>query len=164
MTSMQMKLIALAILVVGGGGAAAYVMLGEEPEVEVVAPENVIRFEAAGVHYDGWPEMAVLVNGEQIALLHINNKIRQMYSVDVPASVGAISTVEVQMTSETDCYSAVWIDTRSGQTFKCDDRAITVRGLYLNDEKIEGAVAIGEKNHPWSVRSAEGGIKWEIKG
>ena len=139
--------------------------LGGDPVVEAAASKSVIKIEAAGVEYNGWPEMAVLVNGEQIALKNMNNKIRQMFTFDVPASVGAISTIEVKMTSEaTDCKAATWIDSRLGATIKCSDRAIAVRGLYLNDEKIEGALAIGEMNKPWSVQSPEGGIKWEING
>ena len=152
------KIIALAVLVlVVAGGAAAYVMTGENPVAKVVGSSDVIRFEAAGVEYSGWPEMSVHVNGEQIAVLHIDKQVRSMYEVQVPGSVGEIKTVEVKMTEETDCKAAVWIKDHT-----CTDRSITVRGLYLNDEKVEGAEAVGEKNHPWSIRSKEGGIVWNI--
>ncbi|NND49689.1 MAG: hypothetical protein HKN60_05500 [Rhizobiales bacterium] len=151
------KLIALAVLIAGAGGAAAYVMSGDNPVAKIISSDNVIRFEAAGIEYSGWPKMSVHVNGEQISVLNIDNQVRSMYEVQVPGTVGEVSTVEVRMTEETDCKAAVWI-----KAHQCTDRSITVRGLYLNDEKVEGAEAIGEKNHPWSLRSAEGGIKWNI--
>ena len=159
------KLIAAAILLAGGAAAAAYVLTsGEEPLIEMAASDSVLKVEAAGVYYGGWPEIAVIVNGEPIASQSIDSKIRKMFEFDVPSSVGVISTIEIKMTSEeTDCKAARH-SLPTGGTLPCTNRIIAVRGLYLNDEKIEGGVAEGGKNQPWSLQSNQGGIKWEISG
>ena len=158
------KLIAAAILAAIGGGAALVLTSGDEPILEIAASNNVLKVEAAGVYYGGWPEIAVIVNGEPIASQSIDSKIRKTFEFDVPSSVGAISTVEIKMTSEeTDCKAARH-SLPTGGSLPCTNRIIALRGLYLNDEKIEGAVAEGEKNQPWSLQSNQGGIKWEISG
>ena len=160
----RIQLIAALILVVAGGSAALVLTSGDKPIIEIAASNNVIKVEAAGVYYGGWPEIAVLVNGEPIASQSIDSKIRKMFEFNVPSSVGAISTVEIKMTSEeTDCKAAVHA-LPTGGSLPCTNRIIALRGLYLNDEKIEGAVAEGEKNQPWSLQSNQGGIKWEIGG
>jgi len=159
MTQPRTVLAATAVSVVIAGAAAFFLMSGDDPVISVSASRNTLRFEAAAIEYAGWPEMRVRVNGEQVALIKIENATRSMYELDVPGSVGDIKTVEASIVSESDCKAAVWI-----QAHECTDRTITIRGLYVDDEKIEGQVAGGKKNKPWSIQSEDGAITWTVGG
>jgi hypothetical protein len=147
-------LVAVAVVVVAG--AAAYILTsGDKPVVSLAASDNEIKIEAAGVRYGSWPEMDVLVNDTVIASLKIDSEQRAMYSVAVPNSVGDISTVQLKFTNYQECQNV--------GTGDCNQRKIIVRGIYLNDKKLEGAVASGGKNLASLLQSEEGGITWKAE-
>lgn len=146
--------IALILVAVFGGTAAFFLTTGEQPVIKLVASENVIRVEAAGVRYADWPIMGVVVNDQEIAQVEIAEQQRKMYSVNVPESVGDISTIKLKLNNFQECQNV--------GTGPCETRKIIVRGLYLNDEKLEGGVASGEKNLASLLQTEEGGITWQV--
>ena len=159
MAGTRTKLIAVAALVAIGAAAAFVLTSGEEPIIEIAASNNVIKVEAAGVNFAGWPEMRVSVNGEQIAQLMIENKTREMFSFDVPNALGDVEEIQIQLTNETDCRSSLRHSFQS-----CIDRALVLRKVFLNDEQLEPGVASGEGNTQYSLKRNEGGATWQIGG
>ncbi len=153
------RLIALVALVAIGGTAAFFLTSGEKPIIEIAASDNVIKIEAAGVNFAGWPEMRVSVNGEQIAQLMIEKKQRDMYSFDVPNALGEVKKIEIRMTNETDCRESLRHSFQS-----CIDRALVLRKVFLNDTQLEAGEASGEGNTQYSLTRSEGGATWQIGG
>jgi len=150
------KLIGVGVAVLILAGGAAYVLTsGEQPVIQLQPASNVLRFEAAGIDYAGWPEMGVSVNGQEIGKILIDSAVRTMFTIDVPASVGEVETVEIKFLNETICQNPYF--------GSCTLRQIIVRGMYLNDEKIEGAEASGKDNMPSLIRTSEGGVVWKVK-
>ena len=143
--------------VVAVSGAAAYVLTsGENAAIQLSSAKSVIRVEAAGVNYAGWPEMAVAVNGENVASFTIDSAQRQMYETTVPMDAGDIETIQIRFTNYTEPQSYV--------SDGAPVRTIVFRGLYLNDEKLEGGEPSGERNTLFSLRNSEGGLTWNIGG
>jgi hypothetical protein len=159
MAGTRTKLIALAAVVAVGGAAAYALTSGDNPIIEIATSKNVIKLEAAGIQYTGWPEMAVSVNGEQIAVLTVDNSVRSEFTFNVPSSVGEVSTIEVRMTSDTNCREALFLEVHT-----CTNRTLILRKLWLNDKPITDPVATGEGNFPWSVVSSNGAVTWTVGG
>ncbi|NND49585.1 MAG: hypothetical protein HKN60_04970 [Rhizobiales bacterium] len=148
--------IGIGVLVVVAGAAAFVLTSGEKPLVQLIpASSNTIRIEAAGIEYAGWPEIAYVVNDQEIGRMTIDSKIRKMWTIDVPDTVGDISKIELKFTNFQECQNPYF--------GTCTTRKIIVRGLYLNDEKVENPVASGGKNLAALLQSAEGGITWTIE-
>lgn len=148
----------VAVVVVAA--AVGYIMYsGDKNAVaRIISSGNVIKIEAAGVNYGGWPDVSIRVNGQEISKITIESPTREMYTFNVPNSVGDVSTIELKLLNPTDCAHADFSHLTAG----CTDRALTVRGIYLNDEKLEGAVATGEGNLSALLRRGEGGISVQV--
>ena len=157
MAATRTKWIALAAVVVVAGAAAYALTSGDRPIIRITPSGNVIKFEAAGIQYTGWPEMAVSVNGEEIAVLTVDNQVRREFTFEVPRSVGEVKTIEVRMTSDTNCREALFLEVHT-----CTNRTLILRKFWLNDEQINDPVATGEGNFPWSVVSSDGAVTWTI--
>jgi len=136
---------------------AAYLLTGENPVIQIRAAENVVKIEAAGVDYAGWPEMGVSVNGEVIGKILVNNAQRAMYSFNVPSTIEEVSSIEVKLLNQSDCRAADF--SFVGQ---CTDRGLTVRSVYLNEQKLEDRVPNGERNTVYSLQSADGGLTFNL--
>lgn len=156
---MSTKWIALIAFVFIAGSVGYIVLSGNNPMVQVGSAANVIKIEAAGIQHAGWPEMSVHVNGEEVTKLTIDEKVRTMYTVNVPSSVGDVSEIELKLVNESDCKA---LDAAFGVAPNCQDRTIMVRGLYLNEEKLENPEASGTGNLASLIKKSEGGITWHV--
>ncbi len=151
-----MAVIAFAAMV---GLTVAYVLTGENPVIKMSQSDNVIKIEAAGVNYAGWPDMSVSVNGNEVGTVKVETKQRKMFTVDVPADAGTISSVEIKFPNSTDC--------RKGQfsyESACTDRKLIVRKVFLNEQQLENGEASGDRNTAFSLQSSEGGIAFKVEG
>ena len=156
MAAKRNALIGVGVLVIAAGAAAFFLTSGEKPLVQLTAASsNTLRIEAAGINYAGWPEVAFVVNDEEIGRMTIDSKIRKMWTIDVPDTVGDISKVMLKFTNYQECQNPYF--------GTCTTRKVIVRGLYLNDEKVENPVASGEKNLAALLQSDQGGITWTIE-
>ena len=81
-----------------------------------------------------------------------------MYTVNVPDSVGDVSEVSVALVNESNCQAAQF----SFNANVCQDRTIMVRGLFLNEEKLENPEASGTGNLASLIKKSEGGITWRV--
>ena len=151
---MRKGLIALAVVAVLAAVAAIVLTSGEEPLITLSPPEHKLRIEAAGTQYAGWPIMGVLVNGEEIAEVTIDSISRKMWDVDVPGSVGEVSTIMLTLKNYQECQNV--------GTGACETRKLIVRGMYLDDKKLENPVASGDRNLSAVIQTDEGGITWEV--
>lgn len=156
---MSTKLIVLIATIFVGGSIGYILLSGNNPIVQMGASENVIKIEAGAIQHAGWPEMSVMVNGEEVTKLKIDKQERTMYTVNVPSSSGEISEISVKLLNESDCRA---LDAAFGVAPNCQDRTITVRGLYLNDEKLENPEASGAGNLASLLKKSEGGINWKV--
>lgn len=157
---MRTKWIALIALIFVGGSIGYILISGHNPIVKLGAVDNVIKIEAGAIQHAGWPEIGVDVNGEQVAKLAIDQQTRTMYTINVPGSVGDVSEISVKILNESDCRA---LDAEFGVAPNCQDRTVIIRGLYLNDEKLEGAVATGEGNLSSLLKKSDGAITWTVE-
>ena len=157
---MKSNLVLVAIAVVFMAVTTAiYVLTGDNPVVKLSKSENVIKIEAAGVNYAGWPDMSVSINGKEIGTVKVETKQRKLFTVNVPDDIGTISTVEIKFPNATDC--------RKGQfayESACTDRQLIVRKVFLNEQQLENGEASGDRNTAFSLQSAEGGIAFKVEG
>lgn len=148
-----------------GIAAAAVVLASVDPSIFRFEPaRNVLRLEAAGIKYTSeksapgdWPELGIRVNGEDIGPLTIDSETRKMFSVDVPNSIADIERIDIRFLNPTHCRTA-----QSVIHAFCKDRKAIVRGLYLNGERLEGAVVSGENNMISLLQTSDGGLTWHL--
>ena len=137
-------------------GVVAYLAIGKDSPIKLVASQNALQIKAAGVNYAGWPEMGIKVNGEKIGSITIDSQQQKMFSIDVPGNIGEIKQIQLTLDNFTECQTAY--------APNCKLRSIVFKELYLNDERLEGGVPSGAKNFAHSIQSGEGGITWDIEG
>jgi len=156
---MSTKWIALIAAVFIAGSIGYILLSGNNPIVQIASSDKVIKIEAGGIQHAGWPEMSVLVNGKQVTKLTIDKQERTMYTVNVPGSLGDVAEISVKLLNESDCKA---LDAAFGVSLDCQDRTIMLRGLYLNDEKLENPEASGTGNLASLLKKSEGGITWKV--
>jgi len=160
MTKAPRKLIdGIPILTAVGMAALILTSCGKEEEVVIEETENVIKMEVAGFHYGGWPELLVHVNGEQIEAITVDFKTRKTLEIDVPNALGKVEIIELKTTSESNCHGNEW----NTETF-CQERQVTIRKVFLNDENLGIGTATGKGNKPFALQKPDGGITWKVGG
>jgi hypothetical protein len=155
---MNIKIIAIVgVCLIAGAGA--YVVFTKENQVTIinssVGPK--LKIEAAGIQYAGWPEMSILVNDKEIKKLEVAIAERTMFDINVPSDIGNITKIEVRLLNESDCKL---VDLNINVN-ECTDRKIIVRGVYLDEKKLENPQA-SAGNLSSLLQKGEGGISWQV--
>lgn len=151
MTSSRRRFVAALAF---AGTALVAACSGESDEADA-PPAAVIRIEASGVSYIGWPEMDVMVNGEKVAALTVDSAKRTIYEVDVPAAQTPVTEIELRITN---AVETIDYNYSLGQRQK----TITVRGVQLNDEALGAGEPSGDGNLATLLRNNNGGITWHV--
>jgi len=155
---MSTKWIALIAAVFIAGSAGYILLSGNNPIVQIASSDNVIKIEAAGTLHAGWPQMSVEVNGREVTKLTVDKSERSMYTVNVPGALGDVAEISVKLLNESDCRAVEF----SFNATPCQDRKIIVRGVYLNEQKLENPEASGTGNLASLLQKSEGGITWKV--